>query len=223
MASNTATKEKAPKVKSQPQQTTRLLLALWELGVDKKAIAKGDLPDRAKTPGDAFKQLVEDGAIKIEKQNTQTMVSLQEKGVEQLTQDLKRVDFELKGTTTGAWLARGLLKWLQQMEISTDLPTTNGKVAKDTISSYDEFKKVALEVFEQLNRDYNMGNMVPIYRIRREIGDRILRNQFNEWLFEMQSEDLFELLEESVEDGASDKIEDSITTKLGKLRCYAKR
>jgi hypothetical protein len=68
-----------------------------------------------------------------------------------------------------------------------------------------------------------MNGMVPIYRIRREIGDQTSRSKFNEWLLEMQSDNLLNLLEESVEDSAPDKIEDSVSTKLGKLRCYAKR
>jgi hypothetical protein len=204
------------------QETTRVLLALWELGADKTALQKGKLPDRAKKAA-PFKQLVEDGAIKVEKQKSFSLVSLEAKGVEQLAEELKTVDFKLDGTTTGAWLAKGLLKWLQQMETVTTIASTNGKAKKDTIASYEEFKTVALEVYDRLNRDYNMSNMVPIYRIRREIEDQVSRTQFNEWFLTLQSNDVFQLLEESVEDSAPDKIQDSVTTKLGKLRCYARR
>jgi hypothetical protein len=223
MASKTLTQEKAPQVKSSSQSTTRLLLALWELGVDKKAFAKGELPDRAKTPGDVFKQLVEDGAIKVEKQKTQTMVSLEEKGIERLTKELESVDFELKGTTTGAWLARGLLKWLQQIDSTVSVATTNGKVAKDTIASYDEFKKIALEVYDRLNRDYNLDNLVPIYRIRREISDQVTRAEFDEWLLEMQSANFWQLIGGEMPELTPDKAEDSIKTTLGGVRYYAKQ
>ena len=94
--------------------------------------------------------------------------------------------------------------------------------SKSNIASYDEFKKIALQIYEQLNSDYNLDNLVPIYRIRRKIGDRTSRKQFNEWLLEMQAEDIFQLQGGSVEDSAQDKIEDSITTPINGLRCYAR-
>jgi hypothetical protein len=104
--------------------------------------------------------------------------------------------------------------------------TSNGQ-AKPTataavIATYEEFKPVVLKVYDQLNRDYNLDALVPIYRIRREIGDRVSRSQFNEWLLEMQANDIFQLQGGSVEDSAPDKIEDSITTELDGLRCYAR-
>jgi len=127
------------------QETTRLLLALWELGADKTALPKGKLPDRAKKAV-SFKQLVEDGAIKVEKQKQYVMVSLEAKGVERLAEELKTVVFEYKSPTTGAWIAIGLLKWLQQTETVTAIASTNGKAKRDAIASYEEFKTVALEV-----------------------------------------------------------------------------
>jgi hypothetical protein len=221
MSVQTLSKEASATTKT--QETTRLLLALWELGADKTPLQKGKLPDRAKQPAKVFNQLVEDGAIKVEKQKSFSLVSLEAKGVEKLAEEIKTVDFDFKGTTTGSWIARGLLKWLQQMATVTAIASTNGKAKKDAIASYEEFKSVALEVYDHLNRDYNMSNMVPIYRIRREIENQVSRTQFNEWFLLLQSNDIFQLLEESVEDSAPDKIQDSVTTKLGKLRCYAKR
>ena len=126
-------------------------------------------------------------------------------------------------TNVGARTVNALLKWIRELKIES-VGTSTGKlevIAK--IDSYDQFKQLALNTYNRLNQDYNMGNLVPIYRIRREIGDQASRSQFSEWLFAMQSDDLLELLEEGVEDSAPDKIEDSVTTKLGKLRCYAKR
>ena len=221
MTAQTSTEEKESPPKT--QETTRLLLALWELGVNETALPKGKLPDRAKKPTQVFNQLVADGAIKLEKQKSSSLASLEAKGVERLAEELKTVDFALSGATTGAWIARGLLKWLQQMENITAIASTNGKATKDAIASYEAFTSVALEVYDRLNRDYNLDNLVPIYRIRREIGDRVSRAQFDEWLLELQANDVFQLLEGSVEDSAPDKIEDSITTKISGLRCYAKR
>jgi len=96
-------------------------------------------------------------------------------------------------------------------------------VSAPKISSYDEFKAVALETYDQLNRDYNFDNLVPIYRIRRAIGERVTRSQFSDWLLELQSNDVLQLQTTGVEDNAPDKLEDSITTKVSGLRCYAKK
>ncbi|XHX77561.1 MAG: hypothetical protein RBJ76_24495 [Stenomitos frigidus ULC029] len=219
MSVQTPSKETSATTKT--QETTRLLLALWELGADKIALQKGKLPDRAKKAA-PFKQLVEEGAIKVEKQKSSSLVSLEAKGVEQLTEELKTVDFKLDGATTGAWMARGLLKWLQQMETVTTIASTNGKATKDTIASYDEFKTVALEVYDRLNREYNLDNLVPIYRIRREIGDRVSRSQFNEWMLELQASDILQLIGGEMPSLTPDKAEDSIETKLGGARYYAK-
>jgi hypothetical protein len=78
-------------------------------------------------------------------------------------------------------------------------------------------------VYDRLNRDYNLDDLVPIYRMRRAIGERVGRSEFNEWLLEMQANDIFQLQGGSVEDSAADKIQDSITTEVGGLRCYAQR
>jgi hypothetical protein len=212
------------KDKQSADRSTRLLLALWGWGED--AVLKGKLTERLKRKGEKstdyqkiFAQLQEQGAIAI----ADGKIAISNKGIAMLGQHLQAGDLVIEGTIVAAWVARALCKWAQQAAAVNVTLSKNGKVAGNAISTYEEFKHVALEVFDQLNKNYNMGNMVPIYRIRREIGDQVARSQFSEWLFEMQSEDLLQLLEESIEDGAPDKIEDSITTKLGKLRCYAKR
>ena len=205
-------------------RSTRLLLAVWGWGA--QDVLKGKLTARLKRKGekssdyqDVFAQLQDKGAITI----AAGKVAISDQGIDLLGQHLKGADLEIEGTIVGAWVAKALCRWIQQAEVSASASATNGKVAGGAIASYEEFKTVALEVFARLDRDYNMGSMVPVYRIRREIGDRVSRAQFSEWLFAIQSEDLLQLLEESVEDAAPDKIEDSIMTKLGKLRCYAKR
>lgn len=102
---------------------------------------------------------------------------------------------------------------------SNGVAKSNGKVTK--IDSYDAFKTIALETFDKLNQDFNLDNLVPIYRIRRTIGDRVERSKFDEWLLEMQATDIFQLQGGSLPDGDSTKLEDSITTELSGLRCYA--
>ena len=82
---------------------------------------------------------------------------------------------------------------------------------------------MVLEVYDRLNRDYNLDDLVTIYRIRREIGDRISHSQFDTWLLELQANDILQLQGGSLPDSDAGKIEDSITTELSGLRCYAKR
>ncbi|MBD2259657.1 hypothetical protein [Pseudanabaena sp. FACHB-2040] len=225
MTSATVAAKKSTSINTQTaNSSTRLLLALWSWG--ETEVPKGKLTERLKRKGekssdynDVFSQLEDKGAIKI----TAGKVALLNEGKDLLGQHLKNSGLAIEGTIVGAWVARALNQWIQQTGATAQGAATNGKAVSDAIGSYEEFKQVALEMFNHLNQDYNMGNMVPVYRIRREIGNRVSRSQFNEWLFEMQSENLLQLLEESVEDGAPDKIEDSVTTKLGKLRCYVKR
>ena len=64
---------------------------------------------------------------------------------------------------------------------------------------------MALAVYERLNKDYNLDDLVPIYRMRREIGDRVSRSHFSEWLLEMQEKDILQLQGSSLEDSTPDK------------------
>lgn len=95
---------------------------------------------------------------------------------------------------------------------------TKGKA----IESYDSFEKEILSAYKKIGEKEGDTEMVPIYRMRRELGDRLTRQQFNAWMLDAQAKNLFTLLEGSVEDSAEDKIRDSVMTKLGKIRAYAK-
>ncbi|MFN6479038.1 hypothetical protein [Nostoc sp. DedQUE07] len=220
--------------------STRLLLALWDLGGTQQEVKKGQLTKRivAKSQKVAdyqglFEELQKQGAIAISKKGY-SLIS--PKGLEVLGEGLKSGDFKFEETTVSTWVANALVKWISQIDVAVvgaDVPV-NGKSAlaelsirvasrREGIASYDEFKSVALEVYDKLNQNYNLDDLVPIYRIRREIGDRVSREDFNTWLLEIQEKDILQLQGGSIEDSAPDKIEDSITTKVSGLRCYAKR
>ncbi|MEM7717114.1 MAG: hypothetical protein AAF349_26785 [Cyanobacteria bacterium P01_A01_bin.68] len=223
---------------SETQARTRLLLALWDLGGIKQEVKKGELTKRIVSKGkkvadyqSVFEELENEQAISKSKKGYCLELP---KGLEVLDKNLKSTEFEFEGTIVGTWAANALLKWIHEMNCglantsNNDCATVSENIvsktdSKSNIASYDEFKQVALQVYEQLNSDYNLDNLVPIYRIRRKIGDRTSRKQFNEWLLEMQAEDIFQLEGGSVEDSAPDKIEDSITTELDGLRCYASK
>ncbi|MEH2420307.1 MAG: hypothetical protein V7K48_04995 [Nostoc sp.] len=208
------------------QTRTRLLLALWDLGGTQQEVKKGQFTKRIVSKSQKvadyqsiFEELQNQGAIAISKKGYSLTSG---KGLEVLGEDLRSGDFKFEGTIVGTWAANALVKWINQIDVAVvgaDV-LVNGKSA---ITSYDEFKPVALEVYDKLNQNYNLDDLVPIYRIRREIGDQISREDFNEWLLEMQKNDIVQLIGGEMTDITPDKAEDSITTKLSGLRYYAKR
>jgi len=209
------------------QAKTRLLLALWDIGASKEEVMKGQVTRRIVSKSQKvadyqgiFDQLEKDGAIAIDKNK----FSLSPKGVELLGESLKHPEVKFEGTIVGTWVANALVKWIAQPDGGVSTAASNGKSAdKKAIASYDKFKHIALDVYDQLNRDYNLDDLVPIYRIRREIGDQVTRPQFDEWLLEMQTNEILQLIGGEMPDITSDKAEDSIKTGLGGVRYYAKR
>ncbi len=206
---------------------TRLLLALWDLGGT--AVKKGELIKRIRTKGqssascaEVLRQLEKDEAIALSGKKVQT-VSLEEKGKQQLEQGLKRDDFMFE-SNVGARTANALLKWIRESNaVDVGAENTNGNGKKAMIESYEAFKPVVLEIYDRLDRDYNLDNLVPIYRMRREMGDQVTRSNFNEWLMEMQARDIWQLIGGEMPGLTPDKAEDSIKTEIGGVRYYAKR
>ncbi|MCB8760135.1 hypothetical protein [Planktothrix agardhii] len=210
-------------------EKTRLLLTLWAMSCTEGTVKKSELTSKVKqkrkgknvgVSQSLYDELQAADVIKIYKQNQTPMVSLTDTGKQILIDSLINPDFVFDATVVAARLANGLIALIRELH-QGGIPLTS--VKQVTIASYEEFKAIALQVYDQLNKDYNYDNLVPIYRIRRTIGDQVSRSQFSEWMLEMQANDIFQLMEGSVEDSALDKIEDSISTKLFGLRCYAKR
>ena len=214
------------------QTRTRLLLALWDLGGTQQEVKKGQLTKRIVSKSQkvadyqgSLEELQNQGAIAI---STKGYSLTSGKGLEVLGEGLRSGDFKFEGTIVGTWAANALVKWISQIDVavvSADV-SVNGKSAlaklSERIASYDEFKSVALEVYDKLNQNYNLDDLVPIYRIRREIGDRVSRREFSEWLLEMQEKDILQLQGGSLPDNDPAKLEDSVTTEVSGLRCYAK-
>ncbi|MEH1793303.1 hypothetical protein [Nostoc sp.] len=213
--------------KNRAQISTRLLLALWDLGGTQQEVKKGQLTKRIVSKSQkvadyqgSFEELQNQGAIAISKKGYSLTSP---KGLEVLGKGLRSGEFKFEGTIVGTWVANALLRWISQIDVpvtGADVPV-NGK--SGVIASYDEFKLVTLEVYDKLNQNYNLDDLVPIYRIRREIGERVSRTEFNEWLIEMQAHDILQLMTGEVPDFTSDKREDSISIPGTQLRSYAKR
>ncbi|HEY9671954.1 MAG TPA: hypothetical protein V6D11_10950 [Waterburya sp.] len=208
------------------QAKTRLLLALWDMGGAKEGVNKSLLTKRVVQKNlkvsdyqGIFDRLEKEEAITIAKNK----FSLTSKGVEMLDKMLKSGELKFGGTIVGTWAANALLRWITQMDGAVSTPAVPAKTKEKAIASYEKFEHVALEVYDRLNREHNMNDLVPIYRIRREIGERVSRSHFNEWLMEMQSNDIFLLMAGEMRDMTPDKREDSIETSGGGLRYYAKR
>jgi hypothetical protein len=207
---------------------TRFLLALWDLGGSQQKVARGKLNDKMKLknkniPGypEILQELEQEGAIAITKKGSSTSYTLTSPiGLDVLGTGLRSGEFKFEGTIVGTWAANALLRWIGQIEVVVAAPVASGG---GVIGSYEEFKSVALDVYDKLNRDYNLDDLVPIYRIRREIGEQVSREKFNQWLVEMQADDILQLIAGEIPDFTSDKREDSIFIPGTQLRSYAKR
>jgi hypothetical protein len=211
---------------NEQQAKTRLLLALWDMGATKTEVMKGQLTKRvvqkshkASDYQGIFDELEKEGAIASDKNK----FSLSPQGVARLGECLKNPEFQFEGTIVGTWVANALVRWIAQMNGAVSTSAAQAKTKEKAIASYKEFQPVALEVYDRLNRDYNLDDLVPIYRIRREIGEYVSREHFNEWLLKMQENDILQLQGGSLPDSDPTQIEDSITTEVSGLRCYAKR
>lgn len=202
----------------------RLLLNLWGLGNGQGLVKKSELlrPYKGKEKKAVYEvslnDLADRGAIALTMDKKVPKLSLTDAGSQQLANGLLSSDFGFEGQLVGSRLANAALRWFRQYQgvgVSVD-------AIAPKISTYDEFKVVASETYDQLNREFNFDNLVPIYRIRRAIGERVTRSQFNDWMLELQSKEIFQFITGRVTDLTPDKEQDSITTELGGLRYYAK-
>lgn len=207
---------------------TRLLLALWDLGGSQQKVAKGKLSKRIVSKGQKMTDyqsildaLEAQGAIAVSKKGSVMSYTLTLPiGLEVLGAGLHSKEFKFEGTIVGTWAANALLRWIRDIDVifATAVISDN-----EVIGSYEDFKSITLNIYDKLNYEYNLDDLVPIYRIRREIGQRISREKFNEWLVEMQADDILQLMTGEIPDFTSDKREDSISIPGTQLRSYAKR
>ena len=200
----------------------RLLLNLWGLGNGQGLVKKSELlrPYKGKEKKAVYEVSLNDladvGAIALTMDKKVPKLSLTDAGLQRLSAGLLSADFGFEGQLVGSRLANAALRWFRQNQ------GVSVAAIAPKISTYDEFKAVAIETYKQLNRDYNLSNLVPIYQIRRAIGDLVTRAQFDKWLLETQAKEIFQFVTGGVADLTPDKERDSITTELGGLRYYAK-
>jgi phage gp29-like protein len=125
------------------------------------------------------------------------------------------VQTELSGLRTYAALLDGYEKNLTGEGVKSNPKAeteskSNPKAEK--IDTQKAFEPAILAVYDKLNRDYKMDDLVPIHRLRTELGDRVNREDFDKWISKMNEDDKFDLGKGS---GTKQEEADSITGEFG--------
>ncbi|TAE59044.1 MAG: hypothetical protein EAZ87_11165 [Nostocales cyanobacterium] len=208
---------------------TRLLLALWDLGGSQQKVAKGKLSKRILSKGQKmtdYQSVVDDllaqGAININKKGSAFSYTLTSPiGLEMLGAGLRSGEFKFpEGKTIGTWVANALLRWFLQFDVVVDKSVVTNEAV---ISSYEEFKTEILNLFEKLDKTYNHAGLVPIWQIRKELGNRVERDQFNDWMMNTQAEQLLYLQSGEARGATEDQKRDSINSEVRGLLFFASK
>ena len=187
------------------QETLKLLLYVWSAG----AISKGELSKRLgkKLTGNALKDLLQklqnEQVLNITINKQKQTISLTPTGNQVLKENLYSSDFKFTGNQ-GARLVNDLMAWIRKNAVAEVQPTL------PPITTYEEFKQVAVATYDKIKKQFNYINLVPIYRIRRELGDRVDREKFNEWMLEMHYTDVMRLHRGTPDDTSEEVARDSI-------------
>ncbi len=99
---------------------------------------------------------------------------------------------------------------------------TETKRKPGQITDPKEFEDVAMKSLADLDKDGKYGNLIPIHELRKSLGDKVSRGDFNNLLMEMQANDKVQLIGGEMTDSTPKKVEDSITTRFGGVRYYVK-
>jgi len=205
---------------------TRILLSLWALG--ETPVSKSKFVPSGKAYASSLAQLVEENALLKEKGARSQVYSLTDQGQTRLAQGILNQDFVFK-TSIGPKTTNAILSWFRQNQsqqspaLVADAAATETNGHAKLINSYESFADAALKTYDQLNQDYNLDDLVPIYRIRREMGDRISRQHFNEWLLKIQANEHVQLMGGDLPNVTRDQMEDSVAIPGGGTRFYVKR
>jgi len=212
---------------------TRLLLALWELGANEQKVARGKLGKRVVSKGQKItdyqgilEDLQEQGAITILKKGSAISYTLNSPiGLDVLGAGLRSDEFEFEsGKTIGTWVANALLRWFRQVDVVVNKTVVldNG-VKVEVIGSYEEFKLEILGLFDKLDKSYSHAGLVPIWQIRKEVGNRLQRDQFNTWIMDMQAEQLLYLQSGEARGATEEQKQDSINSEIRGLLFFASK
>lgn len=99
---------------------------------------------------------------------------------------------------------------------------TETKRKPGQITDPKEFEDVAMKSLNDLDKDGKYGNLIPIHELRKTLGDKVSRGDFNNLLMEMQANDKVQLIGGQMTDATPKKGEDSVTSEMGAKRFYVK-
>ncbi|MEG3984497.1 hypothetical protein QUA08_27420 [Microcoleus sp. T3B2] len=210
----------------------RVLLNLWDLSGGKMKVKKGDLTKRIVRTNETSQrylgvlgELQATGAIEYSLVNRVTLVELSAKGKEVLAEGLKSKDslFEFDGSQIGTRLGNSLLKWIRHQDSATSVGVEKGKGDVGAIASYDDFKSQALALFEKLDKGYNYMGLVPIWHLRRELGEQVSRENFQDLIMQMQADRLFYLQSGEARGATDEQKQDSISDDIRGLLFFASK
>ncbi|MEG4311910.1 MULTISPECIES: hypothetical protein [unclassified Microcoleus] len=210
----------------------RVLLNLWDLSGGKMKVKKGELTKRIVRTNETSQRYVEvlgelqaTGAIEYSLVNRVTLVELTAKGKEVLAEGLKSKDslFEFDGSQIGTRLGNSLLKWIRHQDGVASVGVEKGKGDVGAIASYDDFKSQALALFEKLDKGYNYMGLVPIWHLRRELGEQVSRENFKDLIMQMQADRLFYLQSGEARGATDEQKQDSISDDIRGLLFFASK
>jgi hypothetical protein len=204
----------------------RLLLILCELGATGELIKRGDISTKAPKTGEkwqkdyeqTFKKILDSEAIAETTQGRSTLYQPRLESLKGLLKkELQDPNFSFDEILS-AGRANVLVDLLRQAPVAV---VSNGKATGGAmIASYEEFKTEASQLFERLNKGFNYSGLVPIWHLRREMGDRVDRVEFNEWLMKMQADQMFYLQSGEAIRATDDQKRDSLESEIRGLLFY---
>jgi len=203
---------------------TRLLLALWDLGASQQEVQKGLLTKRIVAKGQKmadYKDILEDlqgqGAVTISRTGYTLTSPI---GLNVLSAGLRSGEFKFEGTVVGTWAANALLRWIgkDNVVIAASVVSVAG-----VIGSYEEFKSEIIDLFDKLDKSYSHAGLVPIWQIRKEVENRLQRDQFNTWIMDMQAEKLLYLQSGEARGATEEQKKDSINSEIRGLLFFVSK
>lgn len=203
---------------------TRILLNLLDLGTD--PVSKSHFLPQGAAYKEALNRLVSSDVLEEVQQGRYTRYAMAPGAKRKLYGNLANPDmtfFSILGTKT----TNGLLKAFRDFaatapaDVAAGQPQQNG-AGHHAIDSYGEFAEQVVELCKQLDKEYNLDGLVPIYRVRREIGAALNRDQFDEWLLDLQAEDTLQMMGGDLSTMPQDQKDDSFRVPGGDIRFYVK-
>jgi len=211
-----------------PNAKTLILLALWDIGAAQQEVNKGLLTKRIVPKGGKigdFQEILDQLQAEDLMQVSTKKIFLPAKGMEYLNSRLNDPNFLFKNQI-GAQTGNSLLKWMREMgtlNSGGSSAVVSTQSAAGAIPSYEEFKTEILALFEKLDKGYNYSGLVPIWHLRREIGERVSREEFNDWMMQMQREQFLDLQTGEAPGNTDDQKRDSITSEIRGLLFFVSK